>query len=257
MKSALVLTLLLQCLHAQSARPEFEVASIKLNMSSELPMRIGPIGRGRFQASNVSLRELITMAYGLRDFQLSGAPGWLASERYDVIAKTEAKAGREELTAMLQPLFEDRLRLKFHRETKEMPVYGLRIAKPGKLVAARSDCVPDDLSRGPCGFLFILPGHLMGQQAAIGRLTEALSRLTDRVVVDRTALTGRYDMKLEYTPDVAPPAGAPGLPALPPVDPNGPSLFMALEEQLGLKLVAQKGAVLILVIDHVDRPAEN
>jgi bla regulator protein blaR1 len=258
MKSALVLTLLLQCLRAQPAR--FEVASIKRNTSSELPMRIGPIGRGSFMATNITLRELITMAYGLRDFQLSGAPGWLASERYDVSAKAATRAGREELTTMLQPLLEDRLRLKFHRESKEMPVYALTVAKPGKLMAAEGECGPDDPLRGPCGFLFILPGHLMGQKAAISRLVDALSRLTDRVVVDRTGLAGAYDIKLQYTPDVAPPPGAgdgPGMPTLPPVDPNGPSLFTALQEQLGLKLESQKGAVSILIIDHVDRPAGN
>lgn len=282
---AVVLPVAIECLNAhlslaqsQSAapRPEFEVASIKLNKSADVVIGLGPISAGRFRATNIPLQELITMAYRIKDFQLSGAPGWLLSERYDVEAKAGAKAGFDDLTAMLQPLFEDRLQLKFHRETKELPVYSLAVTKPGKLIEAEGECgpppsgptLPDPgkLPHGPCGFLFILPGHLVGQKAAISRLADALSRLTDRIVLDKTGLTGKYDINLDYTPELAqfqaPPGGAgpgapPGLPPLPPIDPNGPSLFTALQEQLGLKLESQKGPVESMVIDHVKRPSEN
>jgi uncharacterized protein (TIGR03435 family) len=210
------------------------------------------------------------MAYRIKDFQLSGAPGWLRSERYDIEAKAATKAGFDDLTAMLQPLLEDRLQLKFHRETKELPVYWLAVTKPGKLIEGEGECGPASsgpvdpgkLPQGPCGFLFILPGHLFGQKAAISRLVDALSRIVKRVVLDKTGLTGKYDIDLNYTPELASPVGAgpgapPGVPPLPPIDPNGPSLVTALQEQLGLKLESQKGQVEIMVIDHVQRPSEN
>jgi bla regulator protein blaR1 len=260
---------------AAARRPEFEVASIKLDKSAELPIQLGPIGNGRFRTTNIPLQELITMAYRIRDFQLVGAPAWLRSERYDVDARADAKAGFNDLTAMLQPLLEDRLQLKFHLETKELPVYLLAVSKPGKLIDAPGECPPPpggpaalpdpSLPHGPCGFLFILPGHLVGQKVAISRLLDALSRLTDRVVLDKTKLTARYDIDLRYTPAlvISGPSGEagfappPGAPALPPTDPHGPSLFTALQEQLGLKLIPARGPVEFMVIDHIERPSEN
>ena len=245
---------------------DFEVASIKRNLSGDLPIRVGPITGGTFRAANIPLQELITMAYRIRDFQLSGAPSWLRSERYDIEGKSGAKAGPDELTAMLKPLLQSRLNLKFHFETKELPVYSLEVTKPGRLIEAEGACgptpdgLPDPakLPNGPCGFLFILPGHVMGQKVAISRFVEALSRLTDRVVLDHTGLSGKYDVSLAYpSPGIAAPGPPDGMPPLPPVDPNGPSLFTALQEQLGLKLESRKGRAEIIVIDHVERPSAN
>jgi uncharacterized protein (TIGR03435 family) len=108
----------------------------------------------------------------------------------------------------------------------------------------------------------MFPGRLSGQKVAIPQLLDSLSRLTSRVVQDKTNLTGKYDIDLDYTPEQrqfqAPPGGAPpGMPPLPPTDPDGPSLFTALQEQLGLKLESQKGPVEMMIIDHVERPSEN
>jgi len=102
------------------------------------------------------------------------------------------------------------------------------------------------------------PGHLGGQKIPISDLIEPLSRMTGRMVVDKTNLTGKFDIDLQFTPEQAqmPPPGA-GAPQLPPIDPSGPSLFTALQEQLGLKLESQKGPVGMMVIDHVERPSEN
>jgi uncharacterized protein (TIGR03435 family) len=268
-----------------TTRPEFEVASIKLNKSGELSAELGPIGDGRFSTTNLPLRDLITLAYRLQEFQLSGEPGWLRSERYDIQAKAEAKAGSDDLTAMLQPLFEDRLQLKYHWETRELPVYALVVAKPGRLHEAKGGCdpppsgppalpSPNTMPHGPCGRLFFPPWRLVGQHVAISQdgtrpgrsLVDALSRVTGRIVRDKTGLTGKYDIDLNYTPEFArsqpPPGGAgpeapTGLPPLPPIDPNGPSLVTALQEQLGLKLESQKGPVQIMVIDHIEKPSEN
>ncbi len=254
-------------------RAEFEVASIKLNKSADRRIMILPPRGGRFTATNVTMQLLISLAYRIKDFQLSGAPAWLNSERYDIEAKAEGNPTIETLGPLLQTLLEDRLQFKFHRESKELPVYALVVAKPGKLHQAEGDCgpmptgpppppEPGKLPTAPCGGFFVFPGHLSGQKVAIAQLLDSLSRFTGRMVLDKTNLTGKYDINLEYTPEQgqfqAPPGGAPpGLPPLPQTDPNGPSLFTALQEQLGLKLESQKGPVEMLVIDHVERPSEN
>jgi uncharacterized protein (TIGR03435 family) len=259
---------------AAAPRPEFEVASIKLNKSGDMRAMIRPSPGGRFTVTNIPLQFVITIAYRIKDFQLSGAPPWLASERYDIEAKAEGNPNFDAMLPMVQTLLEDRLQLKFHHETKEVPVYALVVAKAGKLRAAEGECPPPPktlpppepgkLPFTPCGGFFMFPGHLAGQKATIAQLIDPLSRFTGRIVLDKTNLTGKYDIDLQYTPEqsqipAAAPGGAPppGLPPLPPIDPNGPSLFTALQEQLGLKLESQKGPVEIMVIDHVERPSEN
>jgi uncharacterized protein (TIGR03435 family) len=254
-------------------RPEFEVASIKLNKSADMRAMIMPARGGRFTATNIALQFLITIAYRVKDFQISGAPAWLSSERYDIEAKADGDPGFDAVLPMLQTLLEDRLQFKFHRETKELPVYALVVAKAGKLHQAEGECgprpdgPPPALEPGkaptpPCGGFFIFPGRLSGQKVAITQLIDSLSRFTNRVVLDKTNLTGKYDINLEYTPEQGqfqgpPGGGPPGMPPLPPIDPNGPSLFTALQEQLGLKLESQKGPVEMIVIDHIERPSEN
>jgi uncharacterized protein (TIGR03435 family) len=254
-------------------RPAFEVASIKLNKSGDRRMMFPAPRGGRFTASNVTVQLLITLAYRVKDFQLSGGPAWLNTEHYDIEAKAEGNPSIDTLGPMLQTLLEDRLELKFHRETKDLPVYALVVAKAGKLHAAEGECGPMPTGPPPplepgklptafCGGFFMFPGHLSGQKVAIMQLLDPLSRFTGRIVLDKTNLTGKYDINLEYTPEQgqfqAPPGGAPpGMPSLPPVDPNGPSLFTALQEQLGLKLESQKGPVEMMVIDHIERPSEN
>jgi uncharacterized protein (TIGR03435 family) len=264
------------CAFAQPAasHPEFEVASIKLNKSAAAFAMARPSAGGRFTLTNIPLQFAITMAYRVKDFQLSGAPVWLTSERYDIEAKAEGNPSRDAMLPMLQTLLEDRLQLKFHHETKELPVYALVVAKAGKLHVAEGECgpgpdkpppppEPGKLPAAPCGGSFIFPGRLSGQKVAISQLIDSLSRLTSRVILDKTNLTGKYDINLDYTPEQgqfqAPPGGGspPGMPPLPPIDPNGPSLFTALQEQLGLKLESQKGRVEIMIIDHVERPSEN
>src|SRR5580704_7200535 len=254
-------------------RPEFEVASIKLNKTGDRRIMITPARGGRFTATNIPMQFFITQAYSIKDFQLSGAPAWLMSERYDIEAKAEGNPSMSEMLPMVQALLEDRLKLKVHRETKEQQVYALIVAKAGKLHEAEGECPPrpstpppppepGKLPTGFCGGFFMFPGHLSGQKVGIAQLMDPLSRFTGRVVLDKTNLTGKYDIDLQYTPEggqfTTPPGGGdPGLPPLPPIDPNGPSLFTALQEQLGLKLESQKGPVEMIVIDHVERPSEN
>ncbi len=276
LRAAAIASLLLSacCAFGQppAPRPEFEVASIKLNKSNDGFIRIMPARGGRFTATNVPLQILITIAYRIKDFQLSGAPPWVMSERYDVEAKAEGDPSFDAMLPMLQTLLEDRLQFKFHRDTKEMTVYALVVAKAGKLKQSEGECAPRPDGPPPpepgklptafCGGFMMFPGHLSGQKVSIEALLDPLSRFTGRTILDKTNLTGKYDFDLQYTPEQgqfqAPPGGAPpGMPALPPTDPNGPSLFTALQEQLGLKLESQKGPVEMIVIDHIERPSEN
>jgi uncharacterized protein (TIGR03435 family) len=249
--------------------PQFEVASIKPNKSEDRRMLIGPTRGGRFSATNTPLQILIMQAYSMKGFQLSGAPNWLMSERYDIEAKADGNPSMNEMLPMIQALLEDRMQLKYHRETKEMPIYALMAGKPGKLVESPGECGPrapappparGQLPPVPCGQLSLYNGHLRGEKVTIAQLIDPLARLLDRAVSDQTGLAGKYNIHLEFAQErrqpLAPANSSDG-PQPPQDDPTGPSLLEALKEQLGLKLESSKGPVEIMVIDHVERPSEN
>jgi uncharacterized protein (TIGR03435 family) len=196
---------------AQSAapRPEFEVAAIKLDKSSDMRAMLMPGRGGRFTATNIPLQFLLTLAYRTKDFQISGAPAWLLSERYDVEAKAEGDPDFDAMLPMLQTLLEDRLQFKFHRETKEMPVYALVVAKAGKLHEAEGECgprpdgpppppEPGKAPSPPCGGFFIFPGRISGQKVAITQLIDSLSLFTNRVVLDRN----QSHRQIRYQPGI-------------------------------------------------------
>jgi uncharacterized protein (TIGR03435 family) len=165
-----------------------------------------------------------------------------------------------------------------HREDKEMPIYSLIVARPdGKLGSqlkpSSTDCAammaaargrgapppPPPGERMPCG-MRMFPGNLSGGSSSMAQLTNVLARFVNRTVVDQTGLTGNYDLDLQWTPDQLPQGRGdlpPGAPALPSIDPNGPSIFTAVQEQLGLKLESTKGPVSVVVIDRVEHPTED
>ena len=257
-------------LQSTASSPSFEVASIKANHSGERIMLFQPGRGGRFTATNCSLRLLIQYAYGVMQFQISSAPDWVKSDRYDIAAKVEGDPQVRELRAMLQRLLEDRFQLKHHLDTKEAVVYDLVVSKAGKLREAEPGDCPPPLSApssrpggppddAPCGSLRKSPGHTKGYKLTTGELAGSLSFLLGRLVLDKTALTGKYDIDLHWTPESvqmqssAPPEAGPP----PPVEPTGPSIFTAVQEQLGLKLKSAQGPVKTLVIDRVERPSEN
>lgn len=265
-------TVAMPALGQPQPRPAFEVASVKPNKSGDGRVFFNTLPGGRFRASNVPLHQLILFAYRLKDFQVSGEPAWIKSERFDITAKAEKDPGPDGMRPMLQTLLEDRFQLKFHRETKDMPVYALVVSKPGKLPQSEGECgprpavppppEPGKLPKTPCGGFFMVPGRVTGSHSPIGSLADILSRFVGRIVIDKTELTGKYDINLQWTPAAGefqlPPGGPPpGLPPLPPVDPNGPSIYAALQEQLGLKLESQKAPVETMVIDHIEEPSEN
>jgi uncharacterized protein (TIGR03435 family) len=269
-------------LGAQATEPQFEVAAVKLNKSGPGPMRIGLQPGGRFTATNVTVRELVSIAYGqpqpLANFQIIGGPGWVASDRFDVTAKAEGDlppGPSSPMFKMLQNLLVDRFKLVAHEETRDQAVYALRVDRAdGKLGPqlrpSAVDCAaargagrgapapgPPQPGQPPACSLMIGPGRLVSGGTTLDMVATSLSRLVGRVVVDRTGLTGYYEATLEYTPDQAqmPPGGLPpGFPA-PPVD--GPSVFTALKEQLGLKLDSDRAPVRVFVIDSVSPPTPD
>jgi len=219
---------------AQSApRVEFEVASIKPDKSGDGGW-IFTYGNGRLTASNASLWDSIRFAYGVKDYQIRG-PSWLKSEKYDINAKAESNAQDDQIMRMLQALLADRFNVSLHRETKMLPVYLLKTANSGpKLQPVESTDERDNFR----------PGEFTGESISMGSLSERLSRTLDRPVVDKTGLSGVFDLELKWAPVDQP-------------DSPLPSIFTALQEQLGLKLESGNGPVEILVVDHAERPEEN
>lgn len=260
------------------ARPEFEVASIKPNTSGERRAMIRPGGGGRLNVENFSLKMLLTFAYNVRDFQISGGSGWMNTDRYDIVAKAGGNIPPNQMRPMLQTLMEDRFQLKVHRETKELPIYALVTGKnEPKLEALKNaPCITMDPTAPPkppapgeeppkyCGTFMIGPRSINATQITLEQLADGLSNIMGRKVVDKTGLTGAFDVHLEWRPDEST-AGLAGLVGPPPLgeqgnaaaDSSGASIFTVLQEQLGLKLESQKGPVEILVVDHAEKPSEN
>lgn len=242
----------------------FDVASIKPNNSGDNHLQVRVAPGGRLTAANAPLRLLITAAYQVQDFELSGGPAWLDSARFDIEARGPGNPTGDQVMQMLQTLLADRFGLRMHKETRELPVYALLIAKNGpRLEPPRDDCfdptagVPPPASDArPCGGFANSPNQMLGARVTMGRLAAALSRRLRRPVVDKTGLGGVYNITLEWTPDETQPSPAPTDPSPPAADNSG-SIFTALQEQLGLRLESQKGPVEILVIDHAERPSEN
>jgi bla regulator protein blaR1 len=273
----------------------FEVAAIKPNRSGDWRVMMG-FGPGRFRATGMWVRHLITLAYDVRDFQVTGGPSWIDSERYDIQAKEPDSVAaemqklsqdqREELSrSMLQSLLADRFKLKLGHETKELPAYALVVAKGGpKLQAAKPDAdfrgIKGPEGRGQRGKSVFGMGDLTIRDEPLSMLARMLSQQLGRPVLDQTGLEGKYDFTLKWTPGQGegmigmgpggggpepgkgmvgrePEDGSPQLGSPPAPDMSGPSIFTAIQEQLGLKLESTKGPVEILVVDHVERPTEN
>jgi uncharacterized protein (TIGR03435 family) len=289
----------------QSAAPlAFEVASVKPApppTEGRMMVRMGG-DPGRVSYSNVSLRDLIRNAYGVKEYQIS-APDWMGSARFDLNAKLPEGATRDQVPQMLQALLVERFKMTVHRETKELPMYALVVAKNGPKLkesavdpnatagggvaggagGANRSMVdgpggPPKITIGKDGMPQLPPGmagrgmmlmngrgHVAVAAQPVSALADFLSRQMDRPVVDMTGLKGNYDFTLDYTPeegqrrmeggpgDGGGPAPEPHAP-----DPSGPSIFTAVQAQLGLKLEARKGPVDLIVIESAEKiPTEN
>ena len=261
---------------AADSDTSFEVASVKANKSGSMQTMMQAQPGGRLVLTNATLRMLIRNAYHVQDFQITGGPDWLNSDRFDIVTKAAGNPSMDQLELMLRSLLTDRFKLAVRHETRDLPIYALELARTdGKLgpqLRAGVHCTP----RGnappqpvpsqafppfgqplPCG-LRIGPGSMEARGVEMRMLAETLSNQAGRVVLDRTGLSGEFDFDLTWTPDRLPQGPPPpGAPPFPPIDPNGPSIFTAVQEQLGLKLEPTKGLVDVLVVDHAEQPTEN
>jgi uncharacterized protein (TIGR03435 family) len=257
---------------------EYEVATIKPNKSGSGNININTPADG-FVVTNFPLSRILQLAFGVPDSQISGAPDWANSESFDIDAKMDSATADalKKLSAddrrlarqkMLQALLIARFKLVFHRDSKELPVYWLSIAKNGpKIHEAKSDDtyangIPAVGGRGGAGVMMMNGGvgtlTVTAQGVPIGNLLRTLANAVGRPVLDKTTLTGLYDFTLTYASDPSQLRGLyGGAPGSQPSEPESPSVFTAVQEQLGLKLDSGKGPVEIFVIDHVERPSGN
>jgi len=244
----------------------FEVASVKPNRSGSQREPFSYLPSGRISGTNVTLRRLVELAYDLESYRLAGGPAWLDSEHYDIEARAEAGAvspapvAREsihQMQLMLQTLLADRFKLTVHRETKEGAVYALVVAKGGpKLEEVKVDC---KVTSGCGDFSRIMPrGYLAGAMVSVTDIAGVLSHyIVGRPVYDKTGISGVFKVTLHWTREGDKPREEGGSNNEPQPDANGPSLFTALQEQLGLKLEAQKGPIETVIIDHAEKASEN
>jgi len=240
---------------AADANPEFAAASIKPSDPS-LQGKGFRVRGSEFSTINTSLSDMMVFAYGLHARQIVGGPAWFESDKFDIVAKPDGEGtpNDKQWKTMMQKLMADRFKLTFHHDQRELSVYALQVGKTGpKLTKSAGD--PNGLP----GLFFRGLGSLPVTNATMADFAGTMqSAVLDRPVVDQTGIAGRWDFTLTWTPDEFQFAGL-GVKVTPPADPATapPDLFNAIQEQLGLKLVATKAPVDVLVIDHVEKPSAN
>ena len=277
MNARIAVMLVVIAVAASSAQTpvEFEVASIKRNSSATPGGGMRSMPDGSQVMVNVTIRQFIGAAYPSQSGEYVGLPDWaqLGGERYDVTVKPPASAPREQIQEMWRSLFRDRMKLVVHDETTEQPIYNLVLARADgklgpKLKPSTHDCIAESTAArqrgGPppqlttdadfldsCG-MRMGAGRIIGGGLTLQMLSLNLRGLAGRVVQDKTGLTGFYVIDFTF----AMPSQSAGAPAA--TDPNdAPSVFTALQEQLGLKLEPGKMPLQTVVIDHIERPTEN
>jgi uncharacterized protein (TIGR03435 family) len=239
-----------------SAPLSFEVADVKVNKSGDLQIS-ADLKNGRVAVHNAPMKLLITAAYHIPPNALEGGPGWLETDRFDVVAKAAATTSEADLRLMLRTLLADRFKLAIHQDQKSMPAWVLTVGKAGPKLQQSDAAKPGDQRCAPGQGT---PGdqHIVCQHMTMGDLVDNLPAIApgyvrDTPVVDQTGLKGSYEFKLDWTP-----AGRLNAAAGSPDGTAAISLFDALEAQLGLKLENRKIPLPIVVIDHIDRvPSEN
>jgi uncharacterized protein (TIGR03435 family) len=271
--AVLCVTVHIQAQNPAGELPPFEVISIKQNKSGEFAGSFGYDPGGRLVVINNPVRNLIRSAYSVQNYQIAGGPEWMNSDRYDISARAAAEPSQDQLRLMVQRLLAERFKLVAHRETRDIPIYALVAARPGRppgpgLRPARIDCLaitaaaekqgrkpelPQPQGNRPACGTRSMPGLLMGTGVSMADLVRNLAGPAERMVVDRTGLTGLWDLELKYVPNQPPP----DIPGLPPSPVDGASLFTALQEQLGLRLEPRSAPVEVLVIDSIERPSDN
>jgi len=261
---------------SDSNAPAFEVATIQVNKSGD-PQAVRRQPGGRITVTNIPARQLILLAYQLQPFQIVGGPSWIRGEGFDMVAKLDREPpptlpdGQDSIMLAMRALLADRFKLMVHRERREMDIYALVLAKPASgpgagLKTSTTDCLALAAARrkggvsGPpppgtpfCGQTGI-PGQIRVGGTPLSQVAMMLGGMTGRLVVDRTGLTGNWDFTLTFQAEMR---GQPGNNDVPAPDSTAPSIFTALQEQLGLKLESTKGPVDVLVIDRVEKPTAD
>ncbi len=236
----------------------FDVASIRIDNSdaSARSHIISSSNDSLFRAINVTLKSLLQWAYAIPDTRIEGGPAWLGQTKFDIEAKGDPAAddqmhalssdeGRLRKREMLQALLAERFGVKVHEESRQLPIYALVLAKDGpKFQPSQINGTTVNGRRGEI--------HVQGSDDTVALLADELAHVLGRVVVNQTGLHERSDLDLKWTPDDSP-ASANSF----PTGDSPPSIFTAIQEQLGLKLVSQKGPVSVLVLDQVQMPSEN
>ena len=248
----------------------FEVASVKVSRA-DVPGSIRPSSGGTLTITNNTLLNMVRNAYGVQEYQIVGGPSWLQSQRFDIVAKASAPVSPPETMAMLRTLLAERFALKTHVESRMMPAYALVMARddrrPGPgLRPSAVDCaalVAAARAGGPvpgappggrpvCG-LRTRPGLAAGSGVTMSQLAANLAGVLGRAVLDRTNLTGGWDFDLTFAADQGSAIAADA----PPANPDAPSVFTALREQLGLKVESQRAPLDVLVIDQAEPPTPD
>lgn len=223
----------------------FEVASVRpVDSSRQVGHGSMAVSGPHVTFSGYTLRALILYAYDMRNYQISGGPSWIASETYTIAAKAEGNIAPEtaEIRQMLQSLLAERFQVKLHRETKEVRLYLLEPAKTGPKLT---------LSIARRTTMQMGPGHLMMAKATTSQMASLLSSVLSRPVLDQTGMNGEFDFTLDSA-DI-------NMARMQPPDEelSGPSIFTAIQEQLGLRLEPSKGPIEVLVVDHAVKPVEE
>ena len=285
--SGLIVSLVFVALLSGQSAQVFEVASVK--RSPDAPFSFPGVmlqPSGRATSPGTSARQLILVAYGLQDIQLSGGPSWIGSDLYAIDARAVADATRATVRLMLKSLLAERFQLVAHLEKRELPAFALVLAdRNGKLgprlQRSGPECAPVKAPEGvplppppppgpgpgfvavlpqdplgpTCGFVSF-PGWLSGRRLTMGHLVTPLTQLTRRPVVDETGLAGEFDVDVTFMPDQ--PVALNGAAAPPSLSQSDrPPLLIAIQEDLGLKLETRRREVDVLVIDRIERPSEN
>ena len=240
---------------AADADPAFEVATIKPSDPNRPGRRLFSIRGAEVAVVDTTVSDLIVFAYGVHAEQISGAPAWVESDKFDITGKPEGEGqpNPKQFKTMLQKLLADRFQLTFHSNKKQLTVYALTVKNNGpKLTLSEA--------ASPIPNLIFRAGNWPVRNATMEEFAGLLQAHLDRPVVDETGLKGRFDFQLQWTPDETPFAssGGPGKPPKPPERTDSlPDLFTAIQQQLGLKLESTKAQVDVLVIDRVEKPSEN
>ena len=268
MRFALLFSLLACAVVAQVFEPlSFSVASVKPTKRGDDHFMLRPIPGGGLSATGVTVKMLLMNFYGLQAYQITGEPTWVDTERWDIEAKADDGPGanasleevRTQLSARGKSLLGDRFQFKARLETPDLPVYSLLVAKGGPKLKPH----PEDNPNARAQIRFRGAGSLTFGNISMANFVVTLAPYLGRKMIDRTDLKGKYDFELKWT--LASGEGRPESFGLspqtgtqpPPTDSDSPSIFTALQEQLGLRLESTKGPVDLLIVEHVERPSDN